>query len=415
MFLKENNTLVRASNFFTDSMYLNSDLEDTIPSPPMFVLIVFHDMTCMQIGQYALCSIQRKQHSDTVDDNAGEGSSRKRTRARNVDPEKTKKKRTTNKAAATKRTARKNKTSSRAKEGQHQPEEVAPVSPVKPPCTPPQNRQALPQTLQQEQKALAVHGVPVLTAPPLQGYPPHPAGGMLGDYAPMHEEDGSFQCDDDISQYLEIQKLLRSCNREEQLPCYTSNEINADSHAQYQLYQQYQDDCEFLAVEDQHMYTAAQYQCQDSDLFPSDATQSSSIWNHDGQHQIYQQEVGGAFGTPDQHTIAQYYDQLPYELMGSGYLPEQVGYCSSSDQFIGSVQGDAAASGSDGDMGPAAVDEFDAMSMLRDDDPEDLGAQDGSNNPEALQSQYPGSRGQQQHSAHGHVCNGPPSRSISEF
>ena len=79
----------------------------------------------MQIGQYALCSIQRKQHSDTVDDNAGEGSSRKRTRARNVDPEKTKKKRTTNKAAATKRTARKNKTSSRAKEGQHQPEEPA--------------------------------------------------------------------------------------------------------------------------------------------------------------------------------------------------------------------------------------------------------------------------------------------------
>ena len=328
-----------------------------------------------------------------------------------MDPEKTKKKRTTNKAASTKKTAsrsKNNKTSARAQEGQHQQEEGAPVSPVKPPCTPPQHQQALPQALQQGQKALAVYGVPVLTAPTLQGYPPHPAG-MLGDYAPMHEQDtraGSFQCDDDMSQCLEIQNLLmRSCNREEQLPCYASNEINADSNAQYQLYQ-HQDDCELFALEDRQMYTA-QDLCQGSDLFPSDTTQNSSIWKHDGQHQIYQQEVGGAFGTPDQHTIAQYYDQLPYELMmSSSYLPAQGGYYCSSDQFIGSVQGDAAASGSDGDMGLAAADdEFDAMRMLRDDDPDEdcVGAQDVIS-PEALQ-----------HSAHGHVCEVPPSRSISDF
>jgi hypothetical protein len=236
---------------------------------------------------------------------------------------------------------------------------------------------------------------------------------MLGDYAPMHEEDtraGSFQRDDDMSRCLEIQNLLRSCSREEQLPCYTVNEVIADSHAQYQLYQQ-QDDCEFFALEDQY---ASQYLYQDSDLFPGDTTQNSSIWKH-GQHQIYQQEVGGAFGTPDQQTNAQYYDQLPYELMCSGYLPAQAGGYCSSDQFIGSVQGDTAASGSDGDMGLAADDEFDGMSMLRDDDPEEcVGAQDGSN-PEALQSQDPRSWGQQQHTAHGHVCDGPPSRSISDF
>ncbi|RCV16375.1 hypothetical protein SETIT_3G133100v2 [Setaria italica] len=48
-----------------------------------------------KMGQYALCSIQRKQHSDTVD-NAGEGtSSRKRTKATNGDPGKAKKRRTT--------------------------------------------------------------------------------------------------------------------------------------------------------------------------------------------------------------------------------------------------------------------------------------------------------------------------------
>ncbi|PUZ64612.1 hypothetical protein GQ55_3G156200 [Panicum hallii var. hallii] len=370
-----------------------------------------------KIGQYALCSIQRKQHSETVDANAGEGcssSSRKRTRARNVDPEKTKKKRTINKAASTKRIARrKNKTSARAEEEQQQEEVALVSSPVKPPFTPPQHQlQAPPQALQQEQKALAAYGAPVLTALPLQGYPAH-SDGMLGDYAPMHEEDtraGSFQRDDDMSRCLEMQNLLRSCNREEQLPCYTVNEVIADSHAQYQLYQQ-QDDCEFFALEDQY---ASQYLYQDSDLFPGDTTQNSSIWKH-GQHQIYQQEVGGAFGTPDQQTNAQYYDQLPYELMCSGYLPAQAGGYCSSDQFIGSVQGDTAASGSDGDMCLAADDEFDAISMLRDDDPEEcVGAQDGSN-PEALQSQDPGSWGQQQHTAHGHVCDGPPSRSISDF
>ncbi|CAN6204439.1 unnamed protein product [Urochloa humidicola] len=51
-----------------------------------------------KIGQYALCSIQRKQHSDTVDnENSGEGSSRRKgrkTTRTNADPGKAKKRRT---------------------------------------------------------------------------------------------------------------------------------------------------------------------------------------------------------------------------------------------------------------------------------------------------------------------------------
>ncbi|RLN28995.1 hypothetical protein C2845_PM05G28090 [Panicum miliaceum] len=102
-----------------------------------------------KIEQYALCSIQWKQHSDTVEDNVAEGCSRKRSRARNVDPEKTKKKRTTSKTASTKKTAtrRKNKTSALAEEEQQQEEVTLVSSPVKPPFTPPQHQQAPPQAL----------------------------------------------------------------------------------------------------------------------------------------------------------------------------------------------------------------------------------------------------------------------------
>ncbi|CAN6326086.1 unnamed protein product [Urochloa humidicola] len=380
-----------------------------------------------KIGQYALCSIQRKQHSDIVaDDNAGEGTSRckgrKRTKAANMDTGKAKKRRTKKSSielegvqlqhqetgpieaqvkpkSRARRTAtkRKNKDSAQDDEGQQQQQqqEVALAIPIKPPLTPP--KEAPPQPLQQEQIVLAA---------PVQGYPHQ--DGMLGASTPMHEEGGtiasSFQYHNMSSFDLETLVMLGD-DQEEQPLSLTANEFIADhDHAQYQLNQLQDDYCSFFGIENQNFY--AEQQC-----YPGNTTQNNSSWNH-GQHDIYQQEIGDAFGAPDlQHTDAQYYDQLPdYKQMYNPMLA-QTGYCS-SDQFTGSVQGDTAASGSNGHMDLDDDDSF-PMSLLCDGDPLD----DGSN-PEALQSQDEppwSSSAQQQHTVTGHGCDGPPSRSVSEF
>ncbi|CAL4911203.1 unnamed protein product [Urochloa decumbens] len=363
-----------------------------------------------KIGQYALCSIQRKQHSDIVDDdNAGEGSSRrkgrKRTNATNMDPGKAKKRRTKKSSiqlegvqlqhqetgsieaqvkpkSRARRTAtkRKNKGSTQDDEGQqqqkqqqHQEEEVALAIPIKPPLTPP--KEAPPEPLQQEQMAFAAHSKPV------HGYPHQ--DGILGASTPMHEEGGtiiasSFQYHD-MSSFLETLVMLD--DQEEQPPSFTASEFIADhDHAQYQLNQQQDGYCNnLLGIENQHLYIEQQ-------SFSDNTAQNNNSWNH-GQHQIYQQEIGYAFGAQDQQTDAQhYYDQLPYyEQIEYSPMLAQIGYCS-SDQFTGSVQGDTATSGSNGhtDLDDA---ESSAMTMLCDCDPQDcVGAQDGSN-PEALQSQ----------------------------
>ncbi|CAN6331871.1 unnamed protein product [Urochloa humidicola] len=380
-----------------------------------------------KIGQYALCSIQRKQHSDTMED-ADEGSSRrkgrKRTKATNVDPGKTKKWRTKKPSiqpegvqlehqetgpveapvkpksrARRTTTERKNKASVQDDEGQqqkHQHQEVSPTSPVKPPLTPP--KEAPPQPLQEEQMELAVHRMPV------QEYPSHPDG-MLGGSAPTHEEGGtiatSFQ-DDDMSSLLETLEMLRG--QEEQLPSFTDSMFIADGHCQYQLNQQ-QDYCNDFGLQNQHLYT--EQQC-----FPGNTTQNNSTWDH-GQHQIYQQEIGGAFGAPDQHTDA-YYDQLPLDY---NYLLGETGYCS-SDPFTGSVQGDTAASGSNGHMDLDDDGVAFAMNVFRDDDPQEcVGTQDGSK-PEAWQSHQDETQwscAQQRNTADCHGCDGPPPRCVSEF
>ncbi|CAN6327148.1 unnamed protein product [Urochloa humidicola] len=380
-----------------------------------------------KIGQYALCSIQRKQHSDTMEDD-GEGSSRrkgrKRTKSTNVDPGKTKKRRTNKPSiqlegvqlehqetgpveapvkpksrARTTATKRKNKASLQDDEGQqqkYQHQEVAPTSPVKPPLTPPKD--APPQPLQEKQMELAVHRMPV------QGYPSHPDG-MIGGSAPTHEEGGtiasSFQ-DDDMSLLLETLEMLRG--EEEQLPSFTDSKFIADGHAQYQFNQQQQDYCNNFGLQNQHLYT--EQQC-----FPGNTTQNNSTWDH-GQHQIYQQEIGGAFGAPDQHTNA-YYDQLPLDY---NYLLGETGYCSPDQFTAGSVQGDTAASGSHMDLDDDGI--VFAMNVFRDDDPQEcVGTQDGSK-PEAWQSHQDEpqwSCAQQQNTAGGHGCDGPPPRCVSEF
>ncbi|CAN6353162.1 unnamed protein product [Urochloa humidicola] len=388
-----------------------------------------------KIGQYALCSIQRKQHSDIVDDNnAGEGSSRrkgrKRTKAANMDPGKAKKRRTKKSSillegvqlqhqetgpieaqvkpkcrARRNATKRKNKASAQVDEGQQRQQEVAPTIPIKPPLTPP--KEAPPQPLQQEQIALAPHG-----NTPVQGYPHQ--DGMLGASAPMHEVGtiaSSFQYHNMSSFDLETLVMLGD-DQEEQPLNFTASEFIADGHAQYQLNQQQDDYCNLFGIENQNFYT--EQQC-----YLGNTTQNNSSWNH-GQHHIYQQEIGDAFGAPGQHTDDQYYDQLPdYKQMYNPMLA-QTGYCS-SDQFTGSVQGDTAASGSNGHMDLDDDDDSFPMSLLCDGDPQDcVGTQDDDgSNPEALQSQDDkppwSSSAQQQHTATGHGCDGPPSRSVSEF
>ncbi|OEL17622.1 hypothetical protein BAE44_0021364 [Dichanthelium oligosanthes] len=276
------------------------------------------------IGQYALCSIQRKQHSDAVDD-AGEGTSsskksrRKRTKATNIDPGKTKKRRMNKKAASTQQegmqlqqqeiapvkaplklksrarksaTRRENKALEelvQAAEGQQQKQqhqEAPPFSPVVPSLTP--SQQAPPQASQEEQKSLAAYAPSVLPVVPLQGYPSLP-NGMLGASAPMHhdEEDTvarSFQRDD--NDYMTLLENLMSCNQDEQLASFIDDEVIADSHAELQFYQS-QGYLDLSELFDQHVYTG-----QPQHL-PGNTTLNDSSWNH-GQHQ----GENVAFGSP---------------------------------------------------------------------------------------------------------------------
>ncbi|CAN6335788.1 unnamed protein product [Urochloa humidicola] len=381
-----------------------------------------------KIGQYALCSIQRKQHSDTVDDgNAGEGSSRrkgrKRRKATNVDPGKAKKRRTRKPSiqvegvqlqdqetgsveaplkpkSRVRRTAtnRKNKASVQDDKGRQQKQhhqEVAHDSPVELPLTPPE--EAPSQPLQQEQMEFAVDNE--------EGYP-H-LDGMLGASFPTHEEGGtianSFQYDN-ISSFLETDLVTMLGNQEEEPSSFTPSELIAGGHAQYPLNQQQDGYCNFFGIENQQLYN--EQQC-----FPGNTTQNNNSWNH-GQHQIYQHEIGDAFGAPYQHAYAQYHDQIPFYDQMCNPMLAQIGYCS-SDQLTGSVQGDTATSGSNGHM-DVADDESFPMTFLCDGDPQDcVGTQDGSN-PEALQSQDEPqwSCAQQQHTA---TCHGPLSRNVSEF
>ncbi|CAL5096418.1 unnamed protein product [Urochloa decumbens] len=343
-----------------------------------------------KIGQYALCSIQRKQHSDTMED-TGEGSSRrksrKRTKETNMDPRKSKNRRTKRPSiqpegvqlehqetgpveapvkpkSRARRTAtkRKNKASMQDDEGQQQKQqhqEVALDSPIKPPLTPP--KEAPPQPLQQDQMALPAYMTSV------QGYPAYPEG-MFEASAPTHEGGiiaSDFQYDD----------MLR--DHEEQPLSFTDSEFIADAHAQYQLNQQ-QDYYSDFGHQNQHLYTEQQH-------FLGNTAQNNSTWDH-GQHQIYQQEIGGAFGVPNQHIDDQCHYQLP-----CNYLLGETGYMDLDDAGI-----------------------FD---LLCDDDPQDrVGTQDGCN-PEALQSQDEPqwSCAQQQHTAGGHGCDEPTPRCVSEF
>ncbi|CAL4901648.1 unnamed protein product [Urochloa decumbens] len=360
-----------------------------------------------KIGQYALCSIQRKQHSDIMED-TDEGSSRrkgrKRTKETNMDPGKSKKRRTKRPSiqpegaqlehqetgpvetpvkpkSKARRTAtkRKNKASVQDDEGQRQKQqhqEVALDSPIKPPLTPP--KEAPPQPLLQDQMALAAYMTSV------QGYPAYPDG-MLEASAPTHEGGtiaSDFQYDD----------MLR--DHEEQPLSFTDSEFIADAHAQYQFNQQQDYYSDFGQHQNQHLYTEQQH------FLGNTAQNYNSTWDH-GQHQIYQQEIGGVFGAPNQHT-----DDQCYDLGETGHY--------SSDQFTGSVQGVSSASGSDGYMD---LDDAGIFDVLCDYDPQDrVGTQDGCN-PEALQSQDEPqwSCAQQQHTAGGHGCDEPTPRCVSEF
>ncbi|CAN6204438.1 unnamed protein product [Urochloa humidicola] len=218
--------------------------------------------------------------------------------------------------------------------------------------------------------ALLVHNTPV------QGYPSHPDG-LLGASAPAHEEDtiaSSLQYNG-----MSLLKTLEMfCDQEDQSPSFTDNKFIANGRAQYD-------------------------------------TLINSNWNH-CQHQIYQQDIGDVFGATDQHTDTQYYDQLPYCEQVYSPMLAQTGYCS-CDQFMGSVQGDTAASESNGHV-DLDGDDFLDMTMLCDGDPQDcVGTQDDGTNLEALQSEEEPqwSCAQLQHTADGHQCDGPTSRCVSEF
>lgn len=123
---------------------------------------------------------------------------------------------------------------------------------------------------------------------------------MLG--SPLHEEKAtpslSFQYGDDVKLgSFELGSIMMLCGQEEKPPSFTGGEVMADSYAQYQFYQQQQDDCSVSVIHNNHqqLYAEEQY-------FTGNSIQNNGSSLMHGQHQIYhyQQEIGGVcFGAQE--------------------------------------------------------------------------------------------------------------------
>ncbi|XP_062179520.1 uncharacterized protein LOC133884190 [Phragmites australis] len=356
-----------------------------------------------EIGQYSLCSIQRKQHSET-EDSAGEasGSSKPKRKTTNMETAKTTKRK---KEASTqaegaqqqqkqektprvprKTSKRKNMAAStqaeRAQQQQQQEMTLHNNVPAEPPLTLPEQAH---QMLQQEQPSLGFHQT-IPPAVPLQGYP-HPDGiPQLGVYTPMHAGHAlarSFQCSD-MAQIL-MQNHPALWNQWQQPRSFTGSPfISPDGNVenvQYQVYQQCENYDGFGAP-DQRLHTG-QHLGQNLDVFSSDITQDSSNIEYGpyGGYQLYQQENIGA----------QYYEQQGHGD-GGVFAQTGTGHGSSADgQFaerLAEDDDDVAIATKQGDDNVAfPADEFSMESfvdsLLVNDDPQDKVDSNG-----ALQSQH---------------------------
>jgi hypothetical protein len=344
----------------------------------LYVLQLIDSVTCMQIGQYALYSIQRKQHSDT------EGNA-------DMDPKKKKKKTKRRKWTETEtetpstelegvqlphpetstttllaepplKPTRKAKGQRKKKpsmqvgvEGEQQQQGQSPMEPV----TPPKKDELVPSSQQElRQEQAAADGAPapvVLSAVPLQAVrvcPPSEPDGTLGASAPKLEE-GTL---DEMSQLLAL-----LYNHHPSMPCNNQGEeqwppsFTDDSapflaapdtnvvvdHAPFLSYQQKLDSYSLFAEHNQHLSLGENDQSvhmqqgwQHADLMflmDDNTTQqmnSSVSWDSkqhgdDQRHQVHQQQPeqqeeesnGGAFGVVQ--------DQQPMNHLqgGHGRLP----------------------------------------------------------------------------------------------
>ncbi|KAJ1262835.1 hypothetical protein BS78_09G140300 [Paspalum vaginatum] len=314
-------------------IYHSSDAEEHRKWSMHEYILKGHDA----IGQYALCSIQLKQHSDTKLE-ASAAVELQHQEATTTPTEvalKRPRRKTKRQNQKTIFTDRKKKPSMQA-EGQMQEEEegISPDRPVELPVTP--WNQDL-GALQQEQQPLVPYGaLPVIPAAPLQEYPSHPGGNhQPGASASMHQGDAhaySFQCQDVYHQFpMQGPQMLH--NRDEQPLGFTASEffispVTGSNVDHVGLIQQ-QEDHDLFGVHSQHLYTEGQYLNQNSNLFMGNTTWRSSSREHD-HHQIYQHENEGAFGAQVKNTDAQYYDQsIEQGVYGTS---GQIGY-GSSDQF----------------------------------------------------------------------------------
>jgi len=373
----------------------------------------------MQIGQYALYSIQRKQHSDTEgNDDMDPEKKKKKTRKRKRTETETETETpsteleevqlphpgtTTLLAEPPLKPTRKAKAQRKKKpsmqvgvEGEQQQQGQSPMEPV----TPPKKDELAPR--QQEGRQQPPAPV-VLSAVPLQAVrvcPPSEPDGTLGASAPKPEEDTP----DDMAQLLALLGYpAMFCNnqgQEQWPPSLTGTTTllaapdsdNIVDHAPFQPFQQEEDS---FAMQNQHLSLGENQSVymeqwwQHADLFlPNNTTQpmnSSGGWEHgNDQRQIHQQrqENNGGVG----FGVVQ--DQRPMNHPQGGHdLPPVDEQSSGSDDlqvvdnllFGESVQ----------------MDELDGfvrgVLVLRDEPPQDLAAgtqleQEGGDDPATLQA-----------------------------
>ncbi|GJM89857.1 hypothetical protein PR202_ga06080 [Eleusine coracana subsp. coracana] len=285
-----------------------------------------------QIGQYALYSIQRKQHSDT--EHKTTGRSKRKRETMNVEHGKT----TKSKKAA-----------QRQKQGT-----TSQYSPPHPPLTPPNEDH---QTPQQELPPAAYAQSSLPSMPVQQGYPSDGIQQLLGVSAPMsagHTQACSYdQCGDMAAQF---DKQLTFCEQPPNLiwSQSLSSDGNVDAAHQYQqLYQQQENDGSF-GVPNQPVYTG-RYLRQHVGFFPCDTTQNSSNWEL-GQDQLYQQGDGNDIGVQEPYAFAQ--DFQCYQLQGHGAVFGQEAGYGSHGLFTTNFEGDSVGSNGENSGASPSADGF---------------------------------------------------------
>ncbi|KAL6620762.1 hypothetical protein ACP70R_035901 [Stipagrostis hirtigluma subsp. patula] len=337
-----------------------------------------------EIWQYALCSIQRKQHSDTED--------KESMAAQPAEEKKKRKKKASTQPPAEKKKRKTKKTPSQP-EGAHQQ-----VSPVAPPPTPPGKDQRLPQLDQPVAAASDGEGLPAV---PLQQAYPYPTSFLQcggGDIAT------EFLLQPDIDPmlfYSQEQQLPPSLPW---IPASMSPYGNAENaHYHYQ-----QENHGVFGAPDQPLYTD-QFLGQDLHGFSGNITQdSSSCSSSMGYGLPYGHQYQPYHHYQQEDMSAHYYSDQSLEQQGNGnggVFGQEAGFVH-GDQFSNtSVQDDDAVGPKlhgDGGDDVALSTAFDFVSsILHWDEP-----QVGSNQHE-LQRRC--GEEEQQQGGSVHVCSGPSS------